>query len=46
MMFSDLDGFLTAVAIGPKLIMPSEWLPHVWIGEHKITCLDETFPSR
>lgn len=27
---SDLDGFLTAVAIGPELIEPSEWLPHVW----------------
>jgi uncharacterized protein len=30
MMLSDLDGFLTAVAIGPDLIMPSEWLPVVW----------------
>jgi uncharacterized protein len=27
---SDLDGFLTAVAIGPEFILPSEWLPHVW----------------
>jgi uncharacterized protein len=33
MMLSDLDGFLTAVAIGPKIIMPSEWLPHIWRGE-------------
>jgi uncharacterized protein YecA (UPF0149 family) len=32
MMLSDLDGFLTAVAIGPDLIMPSEWLPLVWGG--------------
>ena len=32
MMLSDLDGYLTAVAIGPELIMPSEWLPHVWGG--------------
>jgi hypothetical protein len=32
MMLSDLDGFLTAVAIGPDLIMPSEWLPVVWGG--------------
>ena len=30
MQLSDLDGFLTAVAIGPELIMPSEWLPVVW----------------
>jgi uncharacterized protein len=27
---SELDGFLTAVAVGPELIMPSEWLPLVW----------------
>src|SRR5215831_7519944 len=27
MMLSDLDGFLTAIAIGPEVIMPSEWLP-------------------
>ena len=30
---SDLDGFLTAIAIGPDLIMPSEWLRVVWGGE-------------
>jgi hypothetical protein len=30
MMLSDLDGFLTAIAIGPELIMPSEWLPVIW----------------
>ena len=27
---SDLDGFLTGILVGPHLIMPSEWLPHVW----------------
>jgi uncharacterized protein len=30
---SDLDGFLTAIVIGPELIMPSEWLPMIWGGE-------------
>ena len=30
MMISDLDGFLTAVAIGPKRITPSRWLPVIW----------------
>lgn len=30
---SDLDGLLTAVAVGPELIMPSEWLPVVWGGD-------------
>jgi uncharacterized protein len=30
MLLSDLDGFLTGIAIGPELIMPSKWLPLVW----------------
>lgn len=25
-----LEGFLTAVAIGPRLVRPSEWLPWIW----------------
>jgi uncharacterized protein len=25
-----LSGFLTSIAIGPQLILPSEWLPWVW----------------
>jgi uncharacterized protein len=33
MQLSDLDGFLTSVAIGPELIMPSEWLPVIWGGD-------------
>lgn len=33
MMLSDLDGFLTGIAVGPELIPPSEWLPLVWGGE-------------
>ena len=32
MMLSDLDGFLTGIAIGPELVLPSEWLPIVWGG--------------
>ncbi len=27
---SDLDGFLTAIAIGPELIKPSDWMPVIW----------------
>jgi uncharacterized protein len=27
---SELDGFLTAVAIGPESLPPSEWLPCIW----------------
>jgi uncharacterized protein len=30
---SDLDGFLTGIAVGPELILPSEWLPVNWGGE-------------
>jgi uncharacterized protein len=30
---SDLDGFLTAIVVGPELILPSEWLPVIWGGE-------------
>lgn len=30
MSVSELDGLLTAIAIGPRLIKPSEWLPQVW----------------
>jgi uncharacterized protein len=34
MRLSDLDGYLTAVIVGPELIMPSEWLPVIW-GEEE-----------
>jgi uncharacterized protein len=30
---SDLDGFLTAIVIGPEPIPPSEWLPVIWDDE-------------
>jgi uncharacterized protein len=33
MQLSDLDGFLTAIVVGPELIKPSEWLPVVWGGD-------------
>src|SRR3954454_19815934 len=36
MLQSDLDGFLTGIAIGPELVMPREWLPHVWGGEDPV----------
>jgi uncharacterized protein len=31
---STLEGFLTAIAIGPRAVMPSEWLPWVWDREN------------
>src|SRR3954466_4024020 len=36
MPLSVLDGFLTGIAIGPELIMPSEWLPMVWGGDEPV----------
>ncbi len=30
MMLDSLDGYLTAIVIGPTSIKTSEWLPHVW----------------
>lgn len=30
LMLCDLDGFLTAIAIGPELILPREWVPLIW----------------
>jgi uncharacterized protein len=30
MELSELDGFLTGIAIGPQTILPSEWLSAVW----------------
>src|SRR5512144_1009155 len=32
MQLSDLDVFLAGIAIGPELIMPSEWIPVIWGG--------------
>ena len=29
MQLCDMDGFLTAIAIGPDMIMPSEWIPYI-----------------
>jgi uncharacterized protein len=36
MQVSDLDGFLTGIAIGPEPVPPSEWLPEVWGGEEPV----------
>jgi uncharacterized protein len=30
MHLDELDGFLTAIVIGPVTVVPSTWLPHVW----------------
>ncbi|HLH89411.1 MAG TPA: UPF0149 family protein [Xanthobacteraceae bacterium] len=33
MMLSELDGFLTGLAVGPELVRPDEWLSLVWGGD-------------
>jgi uncharacterized protein len=30
---SELDGYLTAIAIGPEFVEPGEWMAHVWCGQ-------------
>jgi len=40
MTLSDLDGFLTGIAVGPEPIPPREWLPVVW-GEEAPTFVNE-----
>ena len=34
MMLSDLDGFLTALIVGPVFVHPETWLPSVWGNKH------------
>jgi uncharacterized protein len=41
MWLSELDGFLTGIAVGPEFIPPSEWLPLVWGEEAVFTDTDE-----
>jgi yecA family protein len=37
-----LDGFLSALAIGPELAPPSVWLPLIWGGENPSSSLRHT----
>lgn len=31
-----LDGYFTALVVGPELVMPSEYLPEIWGGEEPV----------
>ena len=33
MLLSELDGYLTAIALSPEPVPPEEWLPEIWDGE-------------
>ena len=36
-----LDGYVAALIVCPDVILPSEWLPGVWGGEHEFADVDE-----
>lgn len=33
LLLTELDGYLTGIAVGPASITPAEWLPPIWGGE-------------
>ena len=35
MTIAELDGYVAALIVCPEMILPSEWLPGVWGGEHE-----------
>ena len=35
MTIAELDGYVAALIVCPDMILPSEWLPGVWGGEHQ-----------
>ena len=35
MTVAELDGYVAALIVCPEVILPSEWLPGVWGGEHE-----------
>jgi uncharacterized protein len=45
MRLSELDGFLTGLAVGPQIVPPSEWLPVIWGGGEEPS-LDDALQAR
>ena len=41
MTIAELDGYVAALIVCPDMILPSEWLPGVWGGEHEFADVDE-----
>ena len=41
MTIAELDGYVAGLIVCPDMIMPSEWLPGVWGGEHEFGDVDE-----
>ena len=41
MTIAELDGYVAALIVCPAMVLPSEWLPGVWGGEHEFTDVAE-----
>ena len=41
MTIAELDGYVAALIVCPEVVLPSEWLPGVWGGEHEFADVDE-----
>ena len=41
MTVAELDGYVAALIVCPEVILPSEWLPGVWGGEHEFVDVAE-----
>ena len=41
MTIAELDGYVAALIVCPEMVLPSEWLPGVWGGEHEFADIDE-----
>ena len=45
MTIAELDGYVAALIVCPDMILPSEWLPEVWGGEHEFADVAETMTA-
>ena len=43
MSVEEMDGFFTALVCGPEVVMPGEYLPHVWGNEKSQDGIFESF---
>ena len=41
MTIAELDGYVAALIVCPEMVLPSEWLPGVWGGEHEFADVAE-----
>ena len=41
MTIAELEGYVAALIVCPEMILPSEWLPGVWGGEHEFADVAE-----